>query len=149
MLVLDNFDIKVIDFFKKDDEVELRETNYQDAVTMFLAPEARDQDDSMKSQVYSLGCLLYLMIQLKQAGPAPNEISPFTCKFDFTDCKKIVDKKSKFLIVNQMMSQDPEERPSFDQIREAMEEIRELPQEERLPLVIPPLDHSYYEKDYV
>ena len=65
MLVLDNFDIKVIDFFKKDDEVELRETNYQDAVTMFLAPEARDQDDSMKSQVYSLGCLLYLMIQLK------------------------------------------------------------------------------------
>ena len=145
MLVQDNFEIKVIDLFQKDDELEDGEKiDYQGAENMFLAPEARGYPESRESQVYSLGCLLYLIIELKDAGPLPNEISPFKSNFNYADCKKV----TKFLIVNKMMSPDPKDRPSFDEIRAEMEEIEELPQEERLPLVVPALDSLYFEKDY-
>lgn len=82
VLILDNFEVKVIDLFKKDDQLEkLEKIDYSKPVKMFLAPEALDEDETRQSQIFSLGCLLYLMIKLKHApGPKPDEISPFTCE---------------------------------------------------------------------
>ena len=87
---------------------------------------------------------MYLMIQLKKAGPKPDEIYPFTCKFVYPGAKPIL----KWKIVNRMMSLHPEERPSFDEIRKELGEFK-LPQEERLPLVVPTLKAEWYAKDYV
>ena len=47
-----------------------------------------------------------------------------------------------------MMTLNPHDRPSFDEIREEMGKF-ELPQEERLPLVIPSMDAEFYERDFV
>ena len=64
VLILEDFKVKVIDLYKKDDSLEMYEDiNYQGAVKMFLPPAALDEPDTKESQVYSLGCLLYLMIK--------------------------------------------------------------------------------------
>ena len=90
VLILDNFRIKVIDLYKKDDDIEWDEVvDYEQAVKMFLAPEALNKPDSKKSQVFSLGCLLYLLTKFENAGPKPEEIYPFTCLFNYKSCEPL------------------------------------------------------------
>ena len=133
VVVVENFDVRVIDLFRKDDEMEKEEKiSYHGAVKMFLPPEVHNRLDNKKSQVFSLAYLAHMMLKAPELfGPTPSEILaiPFISHFSFPTTTDPV-----FSILNSMMSPDPDDRPTFHHIKQALKQPRPT---DLLPITAP------------